>query len=764
MQTTFQQALINTFNFARENKFRGCVVLSGSQAWCQQAAMARISLVGQHAELKRRAVFWVGESARMPDGIRVIAPNATAQLLGSDADCLVIDARSGFSPDMLGMVSGTLCGGALLLLLTPPFDQWPTYNDPDYQRYQALRPSPYTMNGYFLQRVVALFEQASMASNTPWLSIVKQSQSAENYVATDEDLRVLDEQTFKTEKRFKASDEQLSVIQAVDKLSQQAKGMILLTADRGRGKSVALGLAVNALLAKNSMTILIVASLRSQVEHFFSAIDDISTSNKIKFVAVDQLIIDAANASADNPLCDLLIVDEAATLPLPVLYQLVDIAPRLAFSSTLHGYEGSGRGFSLRFKQYLLAQDPSLQLLTLKQPIRWASGDPLESFLNKLLILDAETDTKTDSKTDSNPSVVNESKIASSTIVVRAVNSKTLLQDEVLLRAIFTLLVEAHYQTRPADLRQLLDVPYLHLWIAEEINTDGSANKVVGVLLAYEEGGFDAAADDMLNGIVSGQRRPQGNLLSQSIANQSADTQWCRVKSLRVARIAVAQSYRRQGIASRLLNSLEQFARAEACDYWGSSFGFDPDLLAFWQSHQALPVHLGLHRDKSSGMRNLMVVKALSKSLDKMSRSLYQQFIIDLPFWGKRYLEDMPTKAIKCLSNDGFKFSYMGEGKGEGESEDEYHSQLVPSEQQSKAYDHFRIQRFINAELPYDKIYPSLCRILLAANKAPINYPITHSSLLLAPNWLALADKFQLNGRRDVIASIKAELIQLTTD
>jgi len=36
--------------------------------------------------------------------------------------------------------------------------------------------------------------------------------------------------------------------------------------------------------------------------------------------------------------------------------------------------------------------------------------------------------------------------------------------------------------------------------------------------------------------------------------------------------------------------------------------------------------------------------------------------------------------------------------------------------------------------------------------------------LLLAPNWSALAEQFQLKGRRDVIASIKTELIQLSMD
>ena len=164
-------------------------------------------------------------------------------------------------------------------------------------------------------------------------------------------------------------------------------------------------------------------------------------------------------------------------------------------------------------------------------------------------------------------------------------------------------------------------------------------------------------------------------------------------------------------------------------------------------------MHLGLHRDKSSGMRNLMVVKALSKPFYKMSQSLYQQVVSDLPFWARRYLLDMSDEALSNLSNGYFK----------SEVEDEYHSQLVRDEY-NRSYDEMRVQRFIHAELPYDKVYPSLCRLFLSVNKAPADCPITHASLLLVPNWSALAEKFQLKGRRDVIASIKAELIQLTAD
>ena len=732
---------------ARERHIRGCLVLSGNEAWCKQRALEIVALVNAPA------VCWVGESAPNSPTIRAIPSHATQQLLGSDTDCLVIDARSGLSPDMLGMTAGTLRGGALLLLLTPPHDQWASFDDPDYQRYQALRPSSYAMSGYFLQRAIALLEQveAEITNDNAWLSVVAQSDSADKPTAKHSDALVKVEQRDSSE-HFIPSNEQQSVIQAIQTLSQQPNGSVLLNADRGRGKSVALGLAVKALLAQNSQRILIVAPLRAQVNNLFLAIGECAQSTRVQFIAVDQLIMDAAaqKGMGDKCLCDLLIVDEAAAIPLPMLYQLVDVAPRSVFSSTTHGYEGSGRGFTLRFNDYLLARKQSLQALTLSEPIRWASGDPLEAFFNQLLILNTDNriDSRIDDQSASDVSVDN-----APTMAIRKVSSDELLVNEVLLRAVFGLLVDAHYQTRPSDLRQLLDVPYLHLWIAEQADN----GQVIAVLLAYEEGGFADGHDELLQQIVSGKRRPQGNLLSQSLASQSADTQWCRVKSLRVTRIAVAESYRLQGIASNLLNSLESFAVTEGCDYWGSSFGFDSALLAFWQSHNALPVHLGLHRDKASGLRNLMVVKPLTEALAASSHALHQQLLIDLPFWHAQFLADIPSDTLMLLSN--------------GETSSMLESINID-------YDLMRIKRFIAGELTYDKVYPSLYRRLMSpksvfslagavastAAEESVRCPITEASLRLAPNWAALAEEFQLKGRRDVIASIKTELIQLTID
>src|SRR5690606_39440759 len=88
-----------------------------------------------------------------------------------------------------------------------------------------------------------------------------------------------------------------------------------------------------------------------------------------------------------------------AQLPVPVLRALVRRHPnaRIAFATTVHGYEGTGRGFVLRFLEWLRSGPgssgdaaPELEILTLETPIRWLENDPLEKLVFDVLALDAE--------------------------------------------------------------------------------------------------------------------------------------------------------------------------------------------------------------------------------------------------------------------------------------------------------------------------------------------------------------------------------------
>ena len=89
-------------------------------------------------------------------------------------------------------------------------------------------------------------------------------------------------------------------------------------------------------------------------------------------------------------LADLLLVDEAAAIPTPLLEAMLARHSRIVFATTEHGYEGTGRGFHLRFKKVLDEQTPDWQELHLVEPIRWSLSDPLEPLIFRLLGLNTD--------------------------------------------------------------------------------------------------------------------------------------------------------------------------------------------------------------------------------------------------------------------------------------------------------------------------------------------------------------------------------------
>jgi len=93
---------------------------------------------------------------------------------------------------------------------------------------------------------------------------------------------------------------------------------------------------------------------------------------------------------------ELLVIDEAAAIPLPVVKKL--LGPYLVLiSSTVNGYEGTGRALSLKSIKDLrqgkavghAGSERTLKELTLEEPIRYALGDRVEAWLGRLLCLDA---------------------------------------------------------------------------------------------------------------------------------------------------------------------------------------------------------------------------------------------------------------------------------------------------------------------------------------------------------------------------------------
>jgi tRNA(Met) cytidine acetyltransferase len=340
-----------------------------------------------------------------------------------------------------------------------------------------------------------------------------------------------------------------------------------------------------------------------------------------------------AECLADGDAPGLVLVDEAAAIPVAVLGRLLDRANRLVFASTVHGYEGSGRGFELRFQQELARRMPQWRTLQLTAPVRWAADDPLEALVNDAFLLDAELD-------ETGPDEARPGPAARADLAIAEVEPARLQRDEGLLRSVFGLLVNAHYQTRPSDLRQLLDNPDNRLWVARR----GGA--VVGVLLASLEGGLDAA---MAGRVLSGQRRPRGHLLPQSLAVHAGLEACLQQRVARVQRIAVHPRLQRRGIASRLLQGLAAWAAGQGFDLLGCAFGAEPSLLAFWRANGFVPVRLGVRVDPASAAHSLFMLRGLSARGGSLAAGGARRFLADLPWSLAAGLRDLESRLAAAL-------------------------------------------------------------------------------------------------------------------
>ena len=483
-------------------------------------------------------MFWITTAP----GIAGALPAKKAHtLLGQDTDIIVFDAHSGFDVNAFAAVSGTLRGGGTLYLLTPPLDEWADFPDPDYRRFIPYPYQPHEVRGRFLGRFVGMLKTGC------------HSRSFSPIVGLTSDLQVVAVETI-----------------------LQANVPVVLTADRGRGKSAALGMAASQLQVAGKR-VLLTAPSRATVESVFK-----HAELPPLFFAPDDLL-------QTLPEGDVLLVDEAAAIPVPLLLKMLEHYPRCVFSTTLHGYEGSGRGFALRFQKALDTLAPGWLAVRLQQPMRWAENDPLERFINQALLLDADVGDGV-CNTPLRP-------------LYRQLNRDELAQNEPLLRQLFGLLITAHYQTRPSDLRQLLDAPDISIHVLEQQGT------LVAVALLSREGGLDA---QLTAAIHAGTRRPHGHPVPQTLTFHAQLAGAAELVCERVMRIAVHPLLQNQGLGAHLLEHLLGFAAQQGADYLGVSYAMTPELLRFWERAGFVVARIGFRQDAASGSRSVVQVKALS--------------------------------------------------------------------------------------------------------------------------------------------------------
>lgn len=481
------------------------------------------------------SVLCISTSSLIPEAL----PASKARMvLGREFDAIVFDVFSGLEVNALAAVSGTLRSGGVFILLSPPLESWPQFPDPAYQRFLPHFYTAADVAGLFLHRFIRILQQPLAVSN----SVLANSPT------------------------------QTEIVQKII----EANTAIVLTADRGRGKSAALGLAASQLIAQGKI-VLVTAPARIAVDAVFK-----HAELAPKFYAPDDLL-------ENLPKADVLMVDEAAAIPLPLLLKLARAYLRIVFATTLHGYEGSGRGFVLRFQQALSDIAPNWQSLRLEQPMRWPINDSLETLFYRLLLLDVEA----------SPVQLN----ADLPITAMCLERRRLLEDEPLLQQVFGLLVTAHYQTRPSDLQQMLDAPNLSIHVLQQ------EQQVLAVALLSREGGFDP---ELSQAIYTGKRRPHGHLVPQTLTFHAQIAGAAELICERIMRIAVHPDIQKRGLGKQLVQHVYAYAAWKQADYLAVSYAFSPALLRFWQQAGFMLARVGHRKDTASASRSAVQIRAIS--------------------------------------------------------------------------------------------------------------------------------------------------------
>lgn len=532
--------LIRIAHHLKTARVRAVFLFDGPQDW---QAFHKSAIMRQLPD-----VLYLSES-----NSNTIAMHRYRDYLGTSNDFVLLEFTETIHADALAALAGTVNGGGILFVFLPQqttaFKNRLLATSTNFARIELIQPNT------DLKKLTRELATATLPEAKP--------------------------QNF-------PSNTQKAIIEAMIDLPGTCH---ILMADRGRGKSTTLGLACQAWIRNYRGRELVVTGPRPSaattlLEH---------AAKSVRFVPWDKLL------SEYNPQSVRLIIDEAAAIPMHVLQQLVQRFTVWAVASTVDGYEGCGRGFAIRFVEWLQQQRICKQH-ELTEPMRWSTHDEVEHWLNQALFMQAhhrEIDTAvlTHSQTPTTYQDIHSSELS-----------------EADLQEVITLLLEAHYQSSPNDLRLLLDDPQQRLVLARR------QSNIIGVIWYSVEGQLPPT---LQQAIVDGKRRLNGQILPQAIAFYLQQPDVLRWQWWRITRVAVHDKVRRQGIGLELLKELQKLAQRAQIDALGSSFGASPEVLEFWRQSSYKIVRLGRKLNMASGYPNAILAYGLNDDVRELIDKLH---------------------------------------------------------------------------------------------------------------------------------------------
>ena len=673
---------------------RQLIVISGTLSHCVQIA--------KDFTVKTRAL-WLSNTKI--EAQKTLETSKATTVLGQEYPVVVFNSHPeanntiAFDANAFGAVVGTIIGGGYLVLLMPDASEW-------------------VKNSYFLQRFLYLLKQTAIPfyhkNCLPEAAVITASPPSHSQVLIREQQTVF--------------DAMLRVMQG------HRRRPLILTSDRGRGKSTLLGKLAAHLLQEGRQTIIVTAPSRKIAETLFHAaaiaLDGCDHSadliKRLHFLSPDEL-------HQQKPCADLVLVDEAASIPLPMLGAFVKQHTRLIFATTEHGYEGCGRGFALRFRSMLDVLSPQWKKAHLTQPFRWQANDPLEKFSFDALLLNAEI-ADLGTITHKNDVIFN--------CHCERIHQDALLENESLLREIFGLLLSAHYQTKPSDLVRLLDDTNYQIFIMRH------KKHLVATALIVQEGGF---SEGLAEEIYNGNRRPQGHLIPQLLATHVGIKEAPCYYGDRIMRIAVHPTLQGRGLGSHFLHYLINYSKQQnKVDYIGTSFGATPKLIAFWRNANFKTVQIGMKRDASSGTHSIIMLRPFSPSAQHLLEKATDNFSHAFPLLLADPLRDLEAPLVVALYA-----SFIQKNK---------QTLLTLEDAKLYALNGFAYQQrgyessiaVINEVTQY-----ALTQCTQANTLSPKEWQVLIAKVLQKQNWQAVGKLTQLKGKKSAIKLLRQAVKKL---
>ncbi|KAM8721355.1 hypothetical protein ACLKA7_007256 [Drosophila subpalustris] len=516
----------------------------------------------------------------------------------------------------------------------------------------------------------------------------------------------------------KTYDQGNAVAQFIEALvDKQLKPPISLTAARGRGKSAALGLSIAAAVAFNYVNVYVTSPhpenlitlfefvlkgfdaleyqehadytiIRSTNPDYKKAIIRInitrSSRQTIQYIAPnDTHLLNAA---------DLLLIDEAAAIPLPLVKKMM--GPYLIFmASTINGYEGTGRSLSLKLISQLQKENNARPPLKLDESIRYQSNDDIERWLINLLCLDA-----------SSVPAISSGCPTPDACELYYIDRDALFSyhkaAESFLHRLVSIYVSSHYKNTPNDLQMMSDAPAHHLFcLLGPVQTMDQLPEILVVVQVALEGQISAQS---ISESLGRGKKAAGDLIPWNIAEQFGDRAFPKISGVRIVRVATHPNYQRMGYGKRAIQLLKDYygqrhaqldevsfkpnqagieeveeeelnllkeqirprsrvpillqrlhERApEPVEYIGTSYGLTADLLKFWKSAGFVPVYLSQKSNELTAEHTCIMLHVLELREHNWLPLYYQDFRRRvLKLMGKTFREFDTKLCLSLLKN-----------------------------------------------------------------------------------------------------------------